>query len=167
MNKKKYAKPIGDSRTSLYVYSPTTTLPTHTSPMPNNATANNTRRSPAQLKLQTRLMLNDEIAFGPGKADLLDAIAASGSISAAGKQMGMSYRRAWLLVDTMNRCFAQPLVETITGGSHGGGARLTDEGVKILHSYRQLQHDLAQLAAQQSALLTSRLREQPLPASGR
>lgn len=136
-------------------------------PCNDDLMSKNTAATATTLKIQTRLILNDEIAFGPGKADLLDAIAASGSISAAGKQMGMSYRRAWLLVDTMNRCFAQPLIETITGGSHGGGARLTDEGVKILHSYRQLQRDLAQLAAQQSALLTSRLREQPLPASGR
>ena len=69
------------------------------------------------LRAQLRLMLNEEIAFGPGKADLLDAIRITGSISAAGKKIGMSYRRAWLLVDAMNRCFQQPVVDTAKGGS--------------------------------------------------
>lgn len=79
----------------------------------------NKKTTGARLKIQARLMLDDEIAFGPGKADLLDAIQATGSISAAGKQLGMSYRRAWMLVDSMNRCFQQPLVQTATGGTQG------------------------------------------------
>jgi hypothetical protein len=65
----------------------------------------------ARLKLKLQLYCGDEIAMGPGKADLLEAIAREGSISAAGRALGMSYRRAWLLVDTMNRCFRAPLVE--------------------------------------------------------
>ena len=65
--------------------------------------------------------LGDSYAMGPGKADLLDAIHATGSISAAGRKLGMSYRRAWLLVDEMNRCFRAPLVEARLGGSGGGG----------------------------------------------
>jgi molybdate transport system regulatory protein len=95
--------------------------------------------SGAQLKLKTQIMLGDEIAMGPGKADLLEAIEKTGSISAAGRALGMSYRRTWLLVDTMNRCWKDPLVETATGGSHGGGARLTALGKQVVKSYRVMQ----------------------------
>ncbi|EMU14422.1 transcriptional regulator modE [Acinetobacter baumannii ABNIH10] len=73
------------------------------------------------LKLQIRILLEQNIAFGPGKADLLEAIARTGSISQAAKSMNMSYRRAWQLVDTMNQCFETALVETQTGGTHGVG----------------------------------------------
>lgn len=76
--------------------------------------------------------------MGPGKADLLEAISAHGSISAAGRAMDMSYRRAWLLVDTMNRCWKEPLVAT-TPGSAPGGARVTGFGASILAHYRSLQ----------------------------
>jgi molybdate transport system regulatory protein len=117
----------------------------------------------AYLKVQARLMLDEEIAFGPGKADLLDAIQTTGSISAAGKQLAMSYRRAWLLVDSMNRCFQQPLVETATGGSHGGGTRLTDAGLEILKRYRTLQHEIQQLSANRFPEFQPLLRKKPLP----
>ncbi|MEJ5978287.1 LysR family transcriptional regulator [Novosphingobium sp. PS1R-30] len=93
----------------------------------------------AILKLKIQLYCGDEIAMGPGKADLLDAIAQHGSISAAGRAMGMSYRRAWLLVDAMNRCWQQPLVETSPGMAHGGGARLSASGREVLAHYRALQ----------------------------
>ena len=79
-------------------------------------------------KISLRLYCGDEIAMGPGKADLLDAIKLNGSISAAGRTLGMSYRRAWLLVDALNRCWMEPLVVTARGVAHGGGARLTDFG---------------------------------------
>ena len=82
----------------------------------------------ARLKLKLQLYCGDEIAMGPGKADLLEAIAREGSISAAGRALGMSYRRAWMLVDTMNRCFRAPLVETHPGGGKNAGAQLTPEG---------------------------------------
>ena len=85
-----------------------------------------------------RVMFGPEIAMGPGKADLLEAIAATGSISAAAKRLGMSYRRAWLLVDTMNRCFREPLVASATGGSGGGGARVTEFGERVLASFREM-----------------------------
>lgn len=84
--------------------------------------------------------------MGPGKADLLEAIAREGSISAAGRALGMSYRRTWMLVDVMNRCWQGPLVETAAGGSHGGGARLTGLGAEILDAYRALQTQIAQVA---------------------
>lgn len=91
------------------------------------------------LKIKIQIYCGDEIAMGPGKADLLEAIIREGSISAAGRALGMSYRRSWLLVDTMNRCWAGPLVETTAGGSHGGGARVTEQGCAILKHYRGLQ----------------------------
>ncbi len=78
-------------------------------------------------------------AMGPGKADLLEAIHATGSISAAGRSLSMSYRRAWLLVDEMNHAFATPLVEAHLGGAGGGGARVTDLGHEALRRYRALQ----------------------------
>ena len=84
-------------------------------------------------------MFGTEIAIGPGKADLLEAIAASGSISESARRLGMSYRRAWLLVDTMNRCFREPVVASATGGSGGGGAQVTPFGRKVLAAYRKLE----------------------------
>ena len=92
----------------------------------------------ARLKLKLQLYCGEEIAMGPGKADLLAAIQRTGSISAAGRDLGMSYRRAWLLVDTMNRCFRRPLVEAHPGGGKNAGAKLTVEGQNALAAYRAL-----------------------------
>lgn len=78
-------------------------------------------------------------AIGPGKADLLEAIEHSGSISAGARRLGMSYKRAWDLVDTMNRSFRQPLVATAAGGSHGGGAEVTEFGHDVLRRYREIE----------------------------
>lgn len=114
------------------------------------------------LDIRTRLRVGDEIAMGPGKADLLDAIRNHGSISAAGRALGMSYRRCWLLVDTMNRCWSTPLVEASAGGSHGGGARLTPLGIEVLAAYRQLQQRIAD-AADCPSVLREQVRECPLP----
>ena len=77
--------------------------------------------------------------MGPGKADLLDAIRESGSISNAARQLGMSYKRAWTLADTMNRCFNEPLINTATGGGGGGGARLTAFGEQVLLHFRSME----------------------------
>lgn len=121
--------------------------------------------SKGSLRLRARLFSGDEIAIGPGKADLLDAIAATGSISAAGRAMGMSYRRTWLLVDTMNRCWSGPLVETATGGAHGGGARLTPLGVQILKDYRALQQAIETAARDHAEKLDAQLAPAPRPAS--
>lgn len=89
--------------------------------------------------LQLRLLFGKAIALGPGKAELLRRIGECGSISAAARQMGMSYRRAWLLVDTMNQCFASPLIETAAGGKGGGGASLTALGEQVLGHYQRMQ----------------------------
>jgi len=92
----------------------------------------------ATLKLKLQLLHNGEIAMGPGKAELLDAIEVTGSISAAARSMGMSYRRAWLLVDVMNRCFAEPLVETHPGGGKDAGAKVTEAGKRAREAYGAL-----------------------------
>ena len=86
-----------------------------------------------------RILLGDDIAMGPGKSDLLAAIESTGSISSAARELGMSYRRAWNLVDTMNRCFKEPLVVTATGGDRGGGARVTPFGREVLARFRSMQ----------------------------
>lgn len=117
----------------------------------------------ARMKIQARLMLDDEIAFGPGKAELLIAIQTTGSISAAGKHLGMSYRRAWLLVDAMNRCFQQPLVETATGGTQGGGTRLTPLGIDVLERYQHLQQGIRALGEKHFPEFKPLLRKKPIP----
>jgi len=89
--------------------------------------------------VRLRVMQGDTIAFGPGKAALLQAIDRTGSISAAARAMDMSYRRAWLLVEEMNRCFRQPLVETATGGAKGGGASLTVQAREVIACYQHMQ----------------------------
>ncbi len=120
-------------------------------------------RPPAPIKIKLQLLCGDAIAMGPGKADLLDAIAGEGSISGAGRRMGMSYRRAWQLVDLMNRCWAAPLVETSPGSARGGGARLTPLGTEVLNAYRTLQAALElQAGSQETAGLAASLRARPL-----
>ena len=111
------------------------------------------------LKLKAQLFCGPEIAIGPGKAALLEAIDRGGSISAAGRALGMSYRRTWLLVDTMNRCWTAPLVETVAGGTRGGGARVTDMGRDVLHRYRALEARIA--ASATDAALEALLRATP------
>ncbi|WP_371424964.1 winged helix-turn-helix domain-containing protein [Tardiphaga sp.] len=116
------------------------------------------------LKLKAQIFCGVESAIGPGKADLLEAIDREGSISAAGRSMGMSYRRTWLLVDALNRCWLERVVETVSGGSRERGARLTDFGRQLLFSYRDLETLLADAAddGRLNALL-SLLRDRPLP----
>ncbi|CUS45529.1 MAG: LysR family transcriptional regulator [Pseudomonadota bacterium] len=115
------------------------------------------------LKVKAQLFCGDEAAMGPGKADLLEAIGREGSISAAGRALGMSYRRTWILVDEMNRCFREKLVETTPGGGRGRGARLTEAGHSVLQAYRDLEAALAKASAGGPlALLDGLLREMPL-----
>jgi molybdate transport system regulatory protein len=98
------------------------------------------------------------IVLGPGKADLLEAIADHGSISAAAKAVGMSYMRAWTLVRTMNDAFASPLVEKIRGGSERGGARLTDRGMRLLEIYRAMEKNARNAIDAQWRLLRRELK---------
>jgi molybdate transport system regulatory protein len=96
-------------------------------------------RHPDRLGLHLRVVLGGEVALGPGKAELLDGIIETGSIAAAGRRMGMSYKRAWTLVEEMNTIFAQPLVDAAKGGAGGGGAALTPLGRRVLDAYRRLE----------------------------
>lgn len=105
-------------------------------------------------RLNLRLHLGRSVMVGPGKADLLAAIAATGSITAAGRSMGMSYKRAWLLVDTMNRCFREPLVAAAKGGTGGGSARLTPAGERVLALYRRIEAHAAESCAAEMQELT-------------
>lgn len=116
------------------------------------------------LKLKLQIACGDGFAIGPGKADILEAIDREGSISAAGRSLGMSYRRAWLLVDEMNRCFRAKVIETQKGGTTAQGAKLTELGRDVLGSYRTLEEHSAALAGDPAyARLLSLLRDEPLP----
>lgn len=114
--------------------------------------------SQATLQPQLRISFRKSIAMGPGKADLLDAIAESGSISAAARKLDMSYRRAWLLVDTMNSCFKSPLVETLTGGARGGGARVTELGRDVVRRYRAMEKRASDSVTREMAAFSELMR---------
>jgi molybdate transport system regulatory protein len=86
-----------------------------------------------------RITTGDGIAFGPGKISLLEAIHETGSLTAAAKGLDMSYRRAWLLLDEVNRSLKQPAVESAKGGQRGGGSELTDVGRQIIELYRRIE----------------------------
>jgi len=91
------------------------------------------------IRPRLRIRAGKDIAFGPGKADLLEAVQASGSITEAAASLGMSYMRAWTLIRTMNRSFGRPLVAALRGGTRGGGgAHLTETGRNVLVLYRQM-----------------------------
>jgi molybdate transport system regulatory protein len=110
----------------------------------------------AQFRL--RITRGDDIAVGPGKVDLLEAIASTGSITAAARQLAMSYRRAWLLVDTMNRCFEEPVVAAEAGGRRGGGTRLTATGRRAIAHYRRIERLAAKASARELRSLVKLLR---------
>ncbi|WP_300296785.1 LysR family transcriptional regulator [Ferrovibrio sp.] len=96
------------------------------------------KTTPAKPAARLRVVLAPDVFLGPGKADLLEGIAATGSISAAGRRLNMSYKRAWMLVETLNGYFAKPLVTAATGGKAGGGAQLTALGEEVLTRYRRM-----------------------------
>lgn len=98
-------------------------------------------------KLSLRLDFSPGGRLGPGKVALLEAIAQTGSISAAGRAMAMSYRRAWLLTDALNHMFREPLVEAQPGGSKGGGARLTALGHEVVAHYRAVESKALEIGA--------------------
>jgi molybdate transport system regulatory protein len=118
--------------------------------------------APLPCKLKLQIMCGAEIAMGPGKAALLDAIAAHGSISAASRALGMSYRRAWLLVDAMNRCWQAPLVATVQGNAKAG-AQLTALGQAILAQYRAAEGAAEAAASASLPDIAEHLRPAPVP----
>jgi len=98
-----------------------------------------TQDSHTDPRFRLRLVFAPGEMLGPGKADLLEGIARTGSIAAAGRDMGMSYKRAWQLVETMNAMFRDPVVESTRGGAKGGGAVLTETGQAVLTEFRSLE----------------------------
>ena len=99
---------------------------------------------------------DDTVVLGPGKADLLDAVARNGSIRAAARELGMSYMRAWTLIRTMNAAFRSPLVEKERGGAEQGGAQLTERGRRVLALYREMERE----AEKAIATVWARLRKE-------
>lgn len=116
-----------------------------------------------RLKIKVQLLCGNEFAIGPGKAALLEAIAAHGSISAAGRALGMSYRRTWLLADSLNRTWRERLIDTAHGGARGGGARLTALGVAVLDNYRVLEVAVTEAARISGMRLLDDLAAVPRP----
>jgi molybdate transport system regulatory protein len=108
-------------------------------------------------KLTLRVDFDNATRLGPGKVRLLELIGERGSISAAGRSMGMSYRRAWLLVDSLNRCFKEPVVLTQPGGSGGGGAALSGFGQAVVDNYRAMEHEVAMVVARRLEMLEGAL----------
>ena len=96
-------------------------------------------KSSIRCRPRFRITVGKEIALGPGKIDLLEAIEAKGSISAGAREIGMSYRRAWQMVNTVNTCFKSPLVEGVKGGKGGGGAQVTPVGKRVIELYRSME----------------------------
>lgn len=109
------------------------------------------------LRARLRLKAGPKLVLGPGRLEILQGIAETGSISAAARGMGMSYRRAWLLVDDINHCFHSPLVESVTGGKRGGGARLTALGEQVVACYSRLLDKTEQAISAEKAELESLL----------
>jgi molybdate transport system regulatory protein len=108
--------------------------------------------------LRLRIGRDRELAVGPGKVALLEAIAETGSISAAGRKLRMSYRRAWLLVDALNRTFDAPVITTATGGREGGGTSLTALGQQIIRHYRRAETLAMSAAAKEIGALRKLMR---------
>ena len=97
-------------------------------------------------KTHVRLDFSEGSSIGPGKIGLLEAIATTGSLSAAARELGMSYRRAWLLLHSVNAGFDEPVADLSTGGVDGGGAKLTAFGQKLVKDYREFQRRVDALA---------------------
>jgi len=95
----------------------------------------------SSVRPRIRVLHGQQIALGPGKVDLLEAIGRAGSLAEAARGLGMSYMRAWHLLQTMNACFKEPLVHTSRGGSERGGATLTATGQAVIAAYRRMEAD--------------------------
>jgi molybdate transport system regulatory protein len=120
------------------------------------------KRSAPSAKIAARFRLRvtagETIAVGPGKIALLEAIGETGSITAAAKQLEMSYRRAWMLLDELNRAMRKPAVSSANGGRQGGGSALTDAGRELIELYRQVEATAAQACKPELTRLIALLR---------
>jgi molybdate transport system regulatory protein len=112
-----------------------------------------------RLKIKAQILLDEAIAIGPGKAELLAEIDRTGSIAGAGRSLGLSYRRTRDMVDTLNTCWNEPLVCTSRGGTAHGGARLTETGRAVLGAYRDLSQALDSAGAKHAVRLLAMLRQ--------
>lgn len=115
----------------------------------------------AEPSLTLRVDLGAHGAIGPGKIRLLELIAETGSISAAGRAMGMSYRQAWLLIDSLNQAFREAVTTTLSGGAKGGGAALTAAGKRLVALYRDLEAVTTRAARNDLAAVAAMLRAEP------
>ena len=111
-----------------------------------------------QVRLRLRVVVGDVVAIGPGKVELLEAVAEHGSISAAARSMKMSYRRAWMLLDELNRALGEPAIATVHGGPQGGGASLTPTGQAVIAHYRRIESLAVAAGAAPIAALLALLR---------
>lgn len=123
-------------------------------PRKSDATRAGTKQvSSKETRLTLRLDFQDAGRLGPGKVRLLELLDEKGSISAAGRAMDMSYRRAWQLIDELNRTFTDEIVKTQQGGVRGGGAVLTQMGKDILNAYRAIEKKTRKAAAAEIAMI--------------
>jgi molybdate transport system regulatory protein len=111
-----------------------------------------------EVRFRMRIRSGDAVALGPGKVDLLEAVREYGSISAAARSLGMSYRRAWLLIDELNRSLKSPATHSEQGGQSGGGCTLTPVGETIIRLYRGVEEEAQRSCAKQIAELTRLIR---------
>jgi molybdate transport system regulatory protein len=111
--------------------------------------------------LTLRVLGGSVAAMGPGKAELVERIGRTGSISAAAREMGMSYRRAWQLVESLNGAFREPVVETAIGGSRGGGARVTRFGADLVARFRAMEGKASRAIAGDLRRFAGDLRKTP------
>ncbi len=111
--------------------------------------------------LMLRILARDHPAMGPGKAQLVALIDSTGSISAAAREMGMSYRRAWQLVDALNASFKEPVVLTAVGGKRGGGTMVTDYGRALVAEFRAMEDRASAAIAADVARFNAQLRKPP------
>lgn len=116
--------------------------------------------------VRIRLDLSPACSVGPGKVALLEAIERSGSISAAARAIGMSYRRAWVLVDELNGSFTEPVTQSSVGGAGGGGVELTDFGREVVATYRKLERAVDDVAARHVGEVARRARRAPSKSAG-
>ena len=111
--------------------------------------------------LTLRVLARGSPAMGPGKAELIERIAHTGSISAAARAMRMSYRRAWQLVEALNDTYRQPVVTTAIGGKRGGGARVTAFGKRLVRAFRSMEHKASAAIAADLRRFAGHLRKRP------
>jgi len=129
-----------------------------TKPRPATQSATKAAKPRPEVRFRMRIRNGDAVALGPGKVELLEAVREYGSISAAARSLGMSYRRAWLLIDELNRSLKAPATHSEQGGQSGGGCTLTPVGENIIRLYRDVEVEAQRSCAKQISELTRLIR---------